>query len=124
MKYLLIIWACLCTLFNLQAAEYSVVPKPLSVKETGKPALCLLPGQLSMSLRFQTDRRIVDSVCQPFASLQLQLKEVSSVKGKNGIVFDLSKKNRSSRHIRWMSVIKELLSGRKVWQDSSTERRH
>ena len=38
MKYLLIIWACLCTLFNLQAAEYSVVPKPLSVKETGKPA--------------------------------------------------------------------------------------
>ena len=22
MKYLLIIWACLCTLFNLQAAEY------------------------------------------------------------------------------------------------------
>ena len=51
MKYLLIIWACLCTLFNLQAAEYSVVPKPLSVKETGKPALCLLPGQLSMSLR-------------------------------------------------------------------------
>ena len=38
MKYLLIIWACLCTLFNLQAAECSVVPKPLSVKETGKPA--------------------------------------------------------------------------------------
>lgn len=28
MKYLLIIWACLCTLFNLQAAEYKVVPKP------------------------------------------------------------------------------------------------
>lgn len=97
MKYLLIIWACLCTLFNLQAAEYSVVPKPLSVKETGKPAFVFT----SRTVVYVTpaSRQIgelwIQSVSRslPF---QLQLKEVSSVKGKNGIVFDLSKKNRSS----------------------------
>lgn len=79
MKYLLIIWACLCTLFNLQAAEYSVVPKPLSVKETGKPAFVFT----SRTVVYVTpaSRQIgelwIQSVSRslPF---QLQLKEVSS----------------------------------------------
>lgn len=97
MKYLLIIWACLCTLFNLQAAEYSVVPKPLSVKETGKPAFVFTPRTVVYvtPASRQIGELWIQSVSRslPF---QLQLKEVSSVKGKNGIVFDLSKKNRSS----------------------------
>ena len=97
MKYLLIIWACLCTLFNLQAAEYSVVPKPLSVKETGKPAFVFTPRTVVYvtPASRQIGELWIQSVSRSFP-FQLQLKEVSSVKGKNGIVFDLSKKNRSS----------------------------
>ncbi|MDY3069189.1 MAG: beta-N-acetylhexosaminidase [Parabacteroides sp.] len=97
MRILFIICACLCSLFNMQAVELKVVPKPLSVKETGKPDFVL--NSKTEVYVTPTSKRIgemwVESISKslPF---ELKVNVVSNVKNKKGIVFDVSGKDDMS----------------------------
>lgn len=97
MRLLFVICACLCSLFNMQAIELNVVPKPLSVKETGKPDFVV--NSKTEIYVTPSSKRIgemwVESISKslPF---ELKVNVVPNVKNKKGIIFELSGKDNMS----------------------------